>query len=156
MTISDHELPHQPISLLMLYTKLRPLVPTLRLAHTIRSAHKMSMSLDYTQDRATELKENMETILSEIESVSSGSKARLVPISKIKPASDIKALYDAGYRHFGENYIQELADKAEVVSQVPFVKQISDQPSYLETSSGISWETCRATSQRSQLVSSLI
>lgn len=79
----------------------------------------MSMSLDYTQYRATELKENMESVLSEIESASSGSKARLVPISKIKPASDIKALYDAGYRHFGENYIQELADKAEVVGCVP-------------------------------------
>jgi uncharacterized pyridoxal phosphate-containing UPF0001 family protein len=76
----------------------------------------MSMSLDYTEERQTELKGNMESVLSEIESVSSGSKARLVPISKIKPPSDIKALYDAGYRHFGENYIQELADKAEVVS----------------------------------------
>lgn len=76
----------------------------------------MSMSLEYTQDRQAELKGNMESVLAEIESVSSGSKARLVPISKLKPASDIQALYDAGYRHFGENYIQELADKAEVVS----------------------------------------
>ena len=38
-----------------------------------------------------------------------------MPISKIKPASDIKALYDAGYRTFGENYIQELVDKAAIV-----------------------------------------
>jgi hypothetical protein len=83
-----------------------------------RTAHKMSMSLDYTQDRQEELKGNMESVLSEIEKVSSGSKARLVPISKLKPASDIQALYDAGYRHFGENYIQELADKAEVVCDV--------------------------------------
>jgi uncharacterized pyridoxal phosphate-containing UPF0001 family protein len=37
---------------------------------------------------------------------------RLVAVSKLKPASDIQALYDAGYRHFGENYIQELVDKA--------------------------------------------
>jgi uncharacterized pyridoxal phosphate-containing UPF0001 family protein len=42
-------------------------------------------------------------------------QTRLVPISKIKPASDIKALYDAGQRHFGENYIQEMVDKAAVV-----------------------------------------
>jgi hypothetical protein len=41
---------------------------------------------------------------------------RLVAVSKLKPASDIKALYDAGWRHFGENYLQELGDKAEVVS----------------------------------------
>lgn len=37
-------------------------------------------------------------------------------MSKLKPASDIQALYDAGVRHFGENYIQEMVDKAEVVS----------------------------------------
>lgn len=43
-------------------------------------------------------------------------QTRLVAVSKIKPASDIKALYDAGHRHFGENYIQELIDKAAVVS----------------------------------------
>lgn len=31
----------------------------------------------------------------------------------MKPASDIQALYDAGHRHFGENYIQEMVDKSE-------------------------------------------
>jgi pyridoxal phosphate enzyme (YggS family) len=36
----------------------------------------------------------------------------LIPVSKTKPAEDIQALYDAGYRHFGENYFQELVDKA--------------------------------------------
>ncbi len=43
-------------------------------------------------------------------------QTRLVAVSKLKPASDIKALYDLGYRHFGENYIQEMADKAKEVS----------------------------------------
>ncbi|WP_119079265.1 YggS family pyridoxal phosphate-dependent enzyme [Chitinophaga alhagiae] len=38
--------------------------------------------------------------------------ARLVAVSKIKPVEDIQALYDAGQRIFGENYVQELADKA--------------------------------------------
>lgn len=37
--------------------------------------------------------------------------ARLVAVSKIKPVSDILALYEAGQRIFGENYVQELADK---------------------------------------------
>lgn len=37
--------------------------------------------------------------------------ARLVAVSKIKPVSDIQALYDAGQRIFGENYVQELQDK---------------------------------------------
>jgi hypothetical protein len=100
----------------MLKNLYRPLTPSITRIARPRTVHKMSMSLEYTQDRQAELKGNMESVLSEIESVSSSSKARLVPISKLKPASDIQALYDAGYRHFGENYIQELADKAEVVS----------------------------------------
>lgn len=37
--------------------------------------------------------------------------ARLVAVSKIKPAADIQALYDAGHRIFGENYVQELVQK---------------------------------------------
>jgi hypothetical protein len=37
----------------------------------------------------------------------------LVAVSKTKPVEDIKALYDLGQRDFGENYVQELAEKAE-------------------------------------------
>ena len=40
---------------------------------------------------------------------------RIVAASKIKPAEDIKALYDIGHRDFGENYVQELMDKSEVL-----------------------------------------
>jgi pyridoxal phosphate enzyme (YggS family) len=40
------------------------------------------------------------------------STVRLVAVSKTKPIEAIKALYDAGYRHFGENYFQELTEKA--------------------------------------------
>ncbi|MEN9525406.1 MAG: hypothetical protein RLZZ256_790 [Bacteroidota bacterium] len=35
----------------------------------------------------------------------------LVAVSKTKPISDIQALYEAGQRDFGENYVQELCDK---------------------------------------------
>lgn len=35
----------------------------------------------------------------------------LVAVSKTKPNSDIEALYAAGHRDFGENYVQELVDK---------------------------------------------
>lgn len=38
-------------------------------------------------------------------------KATLVAVSKTKPAADIQALYDLGQRDFGENYVQELAEK---------------------------------------------
>ncbi len=35
----------------------------------------------------------------------------LVAVSKTKPVEDILALYQAGQRDFGENYVQELCDK---------------------------------------------
>ena len=37
---------------------------------------------------------------------------RLVAVSKTKPVEAIRALYDSGHRDFGENYFQELVDKA--------------------------------------------
>ena len=37
---------------------------------------------------------------------------RLVAVSKTKPAEMVQAAYDAGHRDFGENYVQELTDKA--------------------------------------------
>ena len=36
----------------------------------------------------------------------------LVAVSKTKPVEDIMALYELGQRDFGENYVQELVDKA--------------------------------------------
>ncbi|HUP13892.1 MAG TPA: YggS family pyridoxal phosphate-dependent enzyme [Niastella sp.] len=38
-------------------------------------------------------------------------QATLVAVSKTKPAGDIQELYDLGQRDFGENYVQELAEK---------------------------------------------
>lgn len=56
-------------------------------------------------------KENYEKIISELQPVN----ATLVAVSKIKPVSDIKALYDSGQKDFGENYVQELVEKAEAL-----------------------------------------
>ncbi len=41
------------------------------------------------------------------------SKITLVAVSKTKPVEDILELYDLGHRDFGENYVQELVEKAE-------------------------------------------
>ncbi|RFS20628.1 YggS family pyridoxal phosphate-dependent enzyme [Chitinophaga silvatica] len=41
--------------------------------------------------------------------------ARLVAVSKTKPAEDITALYEAGQRIFGENYVQEMTEKQGVL-----------------------------------------
>ena len=41
------------------------------------------------------------------------SKITLVAVSKTRPVEDILMLYDLGHRDFGENYVQELVEKAE-------------------------------------------
>ena len=41
------------------------------------------------------------------------SNITLVAVSKTKPVEDILELYDLGHRDFGENYVQELVEKAE-------------------------------------------
>ena len=41
------------------------------------------------------------------------SKITLIAVSKTKPVEDILELYDLGHRDFGENYVQELVEKAE-------------------------------------------
>jgi len=46
-----------------------------------------------------------------IEHEATACHARLVAVSKTKPARDIQSLYDAGQRVFGENYVQELQEK---------------------------------------------
>jgi len=42
---------------------------------------------------------------------------KLVAVSKTKPASDILQLYESGHRSFGENYFQELLEKASELPQ---------------------------------------
>ncbi|MEN3157002.1 YggS family pyridoxal phosphate-dependent enzyme [Alkalimonas sp. NCh-2] len=49
-----------------------------------------------------------------------GSKpadVQLIAVSKTKAAADILSAYQSGQRHFGENYPQELAEKAVALSQ---------------------------------------
>ena len=41
------------------------------------------------------------------------STAQLIAVSKTKPAADIAEAYAAGQRAFGENYVQELVEKAQ-------------------------------------------
>lgn len=39
-------------------------------------------------------------------------RIRVVAVSKTKPVSLIRQVYDAGHRSFGENYVQEIIEKA--------------------------------------------
>jgi pyridoxal phosphate enzyme (YggS family) len=43
----------------------------------------------------------------------------LVAVSKLHDASMIRAAYEAGQRDFGENYVQELEDKASALAALP-------------------------------------
>lgn len=80
-----------------------------------------------SEARTSELVENLSAIQNRISSAqsstskstlsssssSSPSSVVLVAVSKLKPASDVAALYHAAnHRHFGENYVQELVGKA--------------------------------------------
>lgn len=62
-------------------------------------------------ERAQELVENYKAVEAQVKSAAT-QPVTLVAVSKLKPSSDIQALYDHGVRHFGENYVQELLEKA--------------------------------------------
>lgn len=40
---------------------------------------------------------------------------KLLPVTKVQPIEKLKALYDIGERKFGENRVQEMCDKADVL-----------------------------------------
>lgn len=66
------------------------------------------------------LKENLEYVESQIrEACERSGRAReevtLIAVSKTKPVSVLKEAYDIGVRVFGENKVQELADKYEAL-----------------------------------------
>lgn len=56
-------------------------------------------------------KEVYQRIKSELDS----KGVTLVAVSKTKPVEDILELYNLGHRDFGENYVQELAEKAKAL-----------------------------------------
>ncbi|MFZ4543349.1 MAG: YggS family pyridoxal phosphate-dependent enzyme [Saprospiraceae bacterium] len=45
------------------------------------------------------------------------TKTELIAVSKTKPAEQIEKLYQKGQRHFGENYVQEIIEKARILPQ---------------------------------------
>ena len=76
-----------------------------------------SVSPSTSLERAVELQAALSDIHARIAAAIStrnlpGPTPKLVAVSKYKPATDISACYDAGQRDFGENYAQELLDKA--------------------------------------------
>lgn len=64
-----------------------------------------------SMSRKQELIKNYEDAVKECKN----NNVLLLAVSKLKPASDIKILYDHGVRHFGENYVQELIEKSQLL-----------------------------------------
>eukprot|EP00123_Amoebidium_parasiticum_P016427 comp23424_c0_seq1/m.38968 comp23424_c0_seq1/g.38968 ORF comp23424_c0_seq1/g.38968 comp23424_c0_seq1/m.38968 type:complete len:253 (-) comp23424_c0_seq1:223-981(-) len=76
-----------------------------------------------------------------------GREVRLVAVSKTKPPADIMQAYGAGQRHFGENYIDELVEKAPQLPsdiQWHFIGHLqSNKANLLASIPNLSmWETC--------------
>lgn len=69
-----------------------------------------------SEERHNQLCSAYDIILQQVNELSgkhSAKPVRLVAVSKLKPSSDIMALYNHGVRHFGENYVQELIGKSQ-------------------------------------------
>ncbi|KAJ3751368.1 proline synthetase associated protein [Lentinula detonsa] len=70
-----------------------------------------------TAERTAEIRESLADIRARVASaaqalaVNSDSR-KIVAVSKYKPSADILVCYEYGQRDFGENYVQELVDKA--------------------------------------------
>ncbi|SCW03699.1 LAFE_0G16270g1_1 [Lachancea fermentati] len=81
------------------------------------------MLLSFTKRKMSSLRKDQlvstyESVKAAIDSYAEekgNSDVKLLPVSKLKPASDIQILYDHGVRSFGENYVQELITKAEML-----------------------------------------
>ena len=58
-----------------------------------------------------EIARSLGLIQQKIQTAASGRSVRLVAVSKTKPVEDLMEAYNAGQRHFGENYVRESDDK---------------------------------------------
>lgn len=69
-----------------------------------------------------DLKHNYEQVLARLnaanQSANRDNGARLLAVSKTKPAADIRTLYEAGQRDFGENYLQEALAKQQELNDL--------------------------------------
>ncbi|KAK0469530.1 uncharacterized protein EV420DRAFT_1495071 [Desarmillaria tabescens] len=75
-------------------------------------AHYSHMVSSVSPERKAELLESLAEIRSRVASASPATPTLLVAVSKYKPVSDIQACLEDGQLDFGENYVQELVEKA--------------------------------------------
>ena len=70
------------------------------------------------------LEKNRQTVLAQIHQAEIAvqrmpNSVQLIAVSKTFPAEDIRVLYQHGQRDFGENYVQEFAEKCQQLSDCP-------------------------------------
>ena len=73
-----------------------------------------------SKERAADVRGRLDAVRSRIDQAaqkSSRTPPSLLAVSKLQPPSDVMAAFEAGQRHFGENYAQELVEKAHVLPQ---------------------------------------
>ncbi|WPG98902.1 Hypothetical protein R9X50_00170200 [Acrodontium crateriforme] len=82
---------------------------------TVASAEPEKMRID--PRRAEALLSNIKDVQQRIQKLQGSRKVRLIAVSKLKPANDVLALHESqfGQTDFGENYTQELIEKASIL-----------------------------------------
>ncbi|KEG12323.1 putative alanine racemase [Trypanosoma grayi] len=68
-----------------------------------------------SEPTAVQITESYKAVLDRIDAAADGRPVSLVAVSKTKSPTCLQALYDCGHRAFGENYVQELVEKAGVL-----------------------------------------
>lgn len=71
----------------------------------------------------SDIAHNLQRVLAQIAAAAGATPnkdatPRLVAVSKLMPAGDIRACYEAGQRAFGENYVQEAIEKRALLSDL--------------------------------------
>jgi PLP dependent protein len=85
---------------------------------TFRAVRELSaMSEATTVDISLNLQDVRNRIQAAMEKSTNDNAVQLVAVSKTKPVELLMAAYDQGQRVFGENYAQELMDKAQLMPQ---------------------------------------
>jgi len=96
---------------------LRPLYHSTKISSTSAfTIRRMSSSSDISVDVGAHLEEVREAMAQACrEAGRDVNEVRLVAVSKTKPLELVQAAYDCGQRVFGENYAQELVEKAQAI-----------------------------------------
>ncbi|CAO3638515.1 unnamed protein product [Mucor hiemalis] len=90
--------------------KILLLKPFTRISNCIISYNAIRLM---SSEREQEIVSSLTQIREEVEKLRGNNPARLVAVSKYKPAEDIEYATKTGQTHFGENYVQELVEKSQ-------------------------------------------